>query len=152
MKFTFIGHSTFAWAELLKEFPPEHVRALNSSRINVQSLSSFLRLITAFDTGEDLNKIQPPLYILELASMSFWFELPFTLIEELLTKSRIKGVNVQQARTDLNQGILVGTVGAWIELCNYRGSAVISTELTNLCRLVIETLERESLTFLLHKQ
>lgn len=150
MKFTYVGHANFAWAELLKEFPPEHLTALNKKRINVQSLAGIIKLLTAMDLDEEITAdCETPPYILEMFSLSFWFELPFTLVEELFTKTRIRGINIQQARTDENKGLLVGTLGAWIELCNFRGKPFVSTHLSNLAGLVIGILERENLSTLL---
>lgn len=153
MKFYLAGSTSFAWAELLKEFPPEHLTALNTHRINVQSINGFLRLLKAFDTSSSIDlslKIEIPPYILELWSVSWWFELPFTVIEELVNKTRIRTLNVPQSRSDCNKGLLIGTLGAWRELCLLRGKPYVSSELTNLITLVISFFERENLSYLLN--
>lgn len=153
MKFLLIGQTTYAWAELVKELPSEHVSALQSQRINIQSANGFIRLLSKFDhNGLDLNcmdAVQP--YILDLWTWTFWFELPFELIEEVLSKTKVRILNVPNPRNSCNRGMMQGSLSVWRDVVLMGGKPFVTTAFTNLTKLVSGAFDRENLNFLLNK-
>jgi hypothetical protein len=153
MKFQLIGQTSFAWAELVKELPPEHIVVLQKSRINIQSANAFVRLMAAFDQPDaDISKlecVQP--YILDLWQWTFWFDLPYELIEEVLSKCRVHALNVPNPRANTNRGMLVGSLRDWQDLVLLGGKPFVSDVFTKLTFLVRGYFDRENLNFLLDK-
>lgn len=148
--FKMIGCTSIAWAEFLKEFPPEHVSALNAKRINVQSLYSYLALLSKFDEPAmgDVPTFDIQPWILELWSWQFWFKLPFDLVHTLTTTTKLDWLVVPQFRSDVDTGIVSGTVGAWRNVCMLRGKPYVDDRFDTLIQVVLDVFARENLSFL----
>lgn len=152
MKFQLVGSTSYAWPELLKEFPAEHLTALNTRGINVQSIDGFFRLLTAFETGDPLQTGQEreyPVYLLNFWQLTYWFELPFDLIEEVNSKSGLYVMNIPLEKEDINRGLLTASLVQWVAFAKLRGKPYVSQRLTALANIVVGLLERENLAFLL---
>lgn len=152
MKFLPVGTTTIAWSTFLKEMPQELVDACN--RFNIQSVNGYLHLLSLYDHRRKVldNKIQP--YLLNLWHWTFYFNLPYDVITELLLKTNLKAVSVPEGTKSAayESGLLVGSLKDWFDFASLRDKPYVTRELATLSNVVFGLFSRENLSYLFEQE